>query len=46
MVTGIYGMNFSFMPELKWPYGYPLIVSLTLAGCVFLYRKLKRAHWL
>lgn len=46
VVTGIYGMNFSFMPELKWVYGYPLIVGLTLAGCVLLYRKLKRAHWL
>lgn len=46
VVTGIYGMNFSFMPELKWTYGYPLIVGLTLAGCVFLYRKLKRSHWL
>lgn len=46
VVTGVYGMNFAFMPELKWTYGYPLVAGLTLAGCLFLYRKLKRAHWL
>ena len=46
VVTGIYGMNFAFMPELKWAYGYPLVVGATLVGCLFLYRKLKRAHWL
>jgi magnesium transporter len=46
VVSGVYGMNFDFMPELKWPYGYPLVVALTFVGCLFLYRKLKRARWL
>ena len=28
LVTGIYGMNFDNMPELKWPQGYPLVLAL------------------
>ena len=27
MVAGIYGMNFEYMPELKWTFGYPLAVA-------------------
>lgn len=46
VVTGVYGMNFEVMPELKWPWGYPLIAGLTLAGCLLLYRRLKQARWL
>jgi len=46
MVAGIYGMNFQFMPELRWRFGYPLVVALTLAGCAYLYRLFKRAGWL
>jgi magnesium transporter len=46
VVTGIYGMNFRFMPELEWTYGYPLVLAFTLAACLWLYRRLKKAHWL
>jgi magnesium transporter len=28
IITGIYGMNFNFMPELSWYYGYPLVLCL------------------
>ena len=28
LVTGIYGMNFENMPEIKWAYGYPLALGL------------------
>ena len=27
-VVGLYGMNFEFMPELKWKYGYFVVVGL------------------
>ncbi|MFM7360297.1 MAG: CorA family divalent cation transporter, partial [Cyanobium sp.] len=27
-IAGIYGMNFEWMPELKWRYGYPLVMLL------------------
>ncbi|MBX6378738.1 MAG: magnesium/cobalt transporter CorA [Clostridia bacterium] len=32
LITGIYGMNFRYMPELAWPYAYPA----TLAGMALL----------
>ncbi|AUN14456.1 magnesium transporter CorA family protein [Paraclostridium sordellii] len=28
IITGIYGMNFDFMPELRWQYGYPLALGV------------------
>ncbi|OGN82518.1 MAG: magnesium and cobalt transport protein CorA [Chloroflexi bacterium GWB2_54_36] len=43
-VAGIYGMNFHFMPELSWKYGYPMvwIVFLLIAGwMVYYFRKRK-----
>ncbi|KOX13289.1 magnesium transporter [Saccharothrix sp. NRRL B-16348] len=46
MVAGVYGMNFDHMPELRWQYGYPLVLSATLAVCVTLYRLFKRNRWL
>jgi magnesium transporter len=45
-VAGIYGMNFQDMPELKWAYGYPLIIGITAAACGLLYWKFKKAKWL
>ena len=32
-VAGIYGMNFEHMPELKWAYGYYLIVGGIVSAC-------------
>lgn len=46
MVAGIYGMNFEFMPELKWKFGYLTVMALTFACCAYLFRKLKKAQWL
>ncbi|MGL6108464.1 MAG: CorA family divalent cation transporter, partial [Rubrivivax sp.] len=45
VVFSLYGMNFEWMPELKWRAGYPLAVGATLLGCVFVYRRLRRAGW-
>ena len=28
LIAGIYGMNFESMPELKWPLGYPAVLSV------------------
>jgi magnesium transporter len=46
MVAGIYGMNFDFMPELNWRFGYPLVVMVTFGACMLLYRRFKRSGWL
>jgi len=46
MVAGVYGMNFDFMPELRWRFGYPGVLIVTLAICGFLYFRFKRSGWL
>ena len=45
-VAGIYGMNFDFMPELHWRYGYFLVLAVVLAVCFYLHYKFKKAGWL
>jgi magnesium transporter len=46
LITGVYGMNFQFMPELAWRYGYPACLLLIVVVCVVLYRGFKRNGWL
>jgi magnesium transporter len=46
MVAGIYGMNFEFMPELRWRWGYPTVMAVTLTLCGLLYYRFKRSGWL
>ncbi len=46
MIASFYGMNFEYMPELRWHYGYPITLSVMLLGCALLYRRLRRARWL
>lgn len=46
MVAGIYGMNFEYMPELKSPLGYPLVLLLIAVVSILLFRAFKKADWL
>ncbi|MET9295456.1 magnesium and cobalt transport protein CorA [Streptomyces sp. NPDC003077] len=46
MIAGIYGMNFDFMPETKWKFGYPMVLLVTVAICVGIHRGFKRNGWL
>ncbi|NHC45696.1 magnesium/cobalt transporter CorA [Motilibacter aurantiacus] len=46
MVAGIYGMNFDHMPELRWKYGYPMVLFGMAFVCGMLYRGFKRNRWL
>jgi magnesium transporter len=46
MIAGIYGMNFENMPELKWHYGYFLVVGVMAAACLALYRAFRKSGWL
>jgi len=34
LIVGIYGMNFRYMPELQWHYGYPIVITImaSIAG--------------
>ncbi len=45
-ITGVYGMNFSHMPELHWKYGYPLVLGMITVACVALHRRFRRTGWL
>jgi magnesium transporter len=45
-VAGIYGMNFQFMPELAWRYGYPAVWTLMAGVFVGMIIYFKRKHWL
>jgi magnesium transporter len=46
MIAGIYGMNFEFMPELKWHWSYPVVVSVMATSCLALYFAFRRVKWL
>jgi magnesium transporter len=46
LIVGIYGMNFEFMPELHWRYGYALALALMAAIDGYLFYKLRREKWL
>jgi len=46
LLAGIYGMNFTHMPELKWTIGYPLALLVMAVVVVALWRMFKRRHWL
>ena len=45
-VAGIYGMNFEHMPELKWAYGYYVVIAGIAALCGLLYMRFRRVGWL
>ncbi len=45
-LTGLYGMNFRYMPELKWQYGYFLVLALCVIITVILLAYFKRKKWL
>ena len=44
--TGIWGINFKFMPELQWEYGYAIALLIIIAVCGILYLRFKRSDWL
>jgi len=46
LVASVYGMNFEFMPELKWITGYPFALALMVLSAIVPYWYFKRRHWL
>ena len=46
MVAGIYGMNFKYMPELEWKFGYPLVIAIITSLSGLLFYKFRKAKWL
>lgn len=45
-VVGIYGMNFLYMPELEWRFGYPLILSIMLGIALGMLAWFRHRGWL
>ncbi len=46
LLAGIYGMNFDFMPELRWKYGYVAVLGVMAVIATGLILYFKRRRWL
>jgi len=44
-IAGVYGMNFEYMPELKWKWGYPALWAVFISVTVFLLTYFKKKKW-
>jgi len=45
LIAAIYGMNFAHMPELDWPWGYPIALGLMVVAGISPYLYFKRKGW-
>ena len=46
MIASIYGMNFKYMPELEWLWGYPFSLVLMVVSSALLYVYFRLNRWL
>jgi magnesium transporter len=46
VITGIYGMNFQHLPELRWKWGYPLVLGIMLVTSLSVLWFFRRRGWL
>jgi magnesium transporter len=46
LIASIYGMNFKFMPELQWPFGYLFALLLMVLSAVLPFWYFKHRRWL
>jgi len=46
LIAGIYGMNFEYMPELEWHYGYALAFAAMILIDAYLFYRLRKSKWL
>ena len=46
LIASIYGMNYEFMPELKWEYGYPFSIGLMIASVALPFWIFRKKGWL
>ena len=45
-IAGVYGMNFEFMPELKWHWGYPIVWVIIIAIAIVMLLYFRKKRWL
>jgi magnesium transporter len=46
LIAGIYGMNFKYMPELEWRYGYAYVLTLIIMSFLIPLIIFRRKKWL
>ena len=46
LMVGIYGMNFDHMPELRWTFGYPAVLTAMVTAAAAMFRAFRRHGWL
>lgn len=46
LIAGWYGMNFKYMPELNWKFGYPAVILVSAAIAVFCIVLFKKKKWM
>ena len=46
MIAGVYGMNFEYLPELEWRYGYFVVIGALVVVCTVLFRLFRKYKWL
>ena len=46
LIASIYGMNFNYMPELEWHWGYPAAVGAMVLSAILPYLYFKRKGWM
>jgi len=45
-IVGVYGMNFDVMPELRWTFGYPVVLGFMFLTCLGIYLWFRRKGWM
>ena len=46
MIVGVYGMNFDHMPELRWEYGYFIVMGIIALIDAYLFYRFRKVKWL
>jgi magnesium transporter len=46
VIAGVFGMNFQYMPELSYPYSYPIVLSFMGGVGVILFSYFKKKKWI
>ncbi len=45
-IAGIYGMNFEYMPELQWKWGYPAVMGFMFLSAIVMLLWMKKKKWM
>jgi len=45
-LVGLYGMNFKYMPEIGWKYGYPMTWGIIIVSVAFMLAYFRRKKWM